>query len=234
MTSDELVTLGLTIYDEYHPQQAVDEDLKTMISAFLRQYMNDYLLILPNHCLNDNFVIDATSQPNFQLFIDTIDYKGIKINIENFNKKFLKLISFRLGGWERTLFYEDVISSDNPRRKLQENKFTSGKISRPVVSIENNNGKKSLCAWGYSGGSYSIKDFHYIKAVESITDFLHLEDYLLKAYVYYILSFVFNTTQELQLAQNSLTQMQQLLSLQNIYPQMPVEFSQETTKKKNA
>lgn len=230
MTADELVTLGLTIFDEYHPQQVVDEELKTMISTFIGQYMNEYLYILPNHCLSNNFVVDATTQQNFTFFIDTISYKGIRINLD-FQKRFLKLISFRLNGWERTLFYEDAITSDNPRRKLQENKYTSGKVSRPVVSIENNKGNKCLCAWGYSGDTYKVEEFHYIKAMEDINEFLCLEDYLLKAYIYYVLYFVFNTTQEIQLAQNSLIQMQQLLSLQNIYPQMPVEFSQASKKK---
>ncbi|MDO5759961.1 MAG: hypothetical protein Q4Q06_02925, partial [Bacteroidota bacterium] len=199
MTSEELVNLGLTLFDEYHPQQSIDEELKTMITTFLKQYPNDYLCLLPTYCLPTSLVIDATFHQN--LSIDLINYKGIAIDLTSFSPAFLRLTSFRMQGWERSVFPEEVISSNHPRRKLQDNKFTSGKTSRPVVSIENHNGKKTLCAWGYLGDNAILQDFYYIKRIDSFDDFLALDDYLLRAYIYYVLFFVFNTIQELSLAQ---------------------------------
>ena len=230
MTLEELVNTGLSIYDEYHPQQAVDDDLKEMVKTFIKRHINEFLCMLPSNCLNDDIVVNVNHQ-DVANAITLIDYRGICIDLTTLEKKFLKLVSFRLENWERAVYAEDVINSDNPRRKLQENKYTSGKVSRPVVSIENVRGKKSLCAWGYTGTDYNVNDLTYIRELNSTKELLTLPDYLLTAYIYYVLYYLFNTVQELRLAENSLIQMQSLLSLHNIYPTMPVEFT-ETKKKK--
>lgn len=231
MTLEELVNTGLSIYDEYHPQQAVDEDLKEMMQTYIKRYINEYLCILPSNCLNEDLVVCVNPQ-DIANAITLINYKGICIDLTALEQKFLKLVSFRMDNWERTIYAEDVINSDNPRRKLQENKYTSGKISRPVVSIENRHGKKSLCAWGYIGEDYSVNDFTYIRELNSTKELLTLPDYLLTAYIYYVLYYLFNTVQELRLAENSLIQMQSLLSLHNIYPTMPVEFNRDEKKER--
>ncbi len=231
MTEQELINLSLIVYDEYHPQQAVDEELKEMLSSFIRRYINEYLCLLPSNCLNNDLVVCVDNQ-SISNAITLINYRGICIDLTTLEKKFLKLVSFRLENWERAVYAEDVINSDNPRRKLQENKYTSGKVSRPVVSIENRHGKKSLCAWGYIGADYKINDFTYIKELGSIEDFLTLPDYLLTAYIYYVLYYLFNTVQELKLAENSIIQMQSLLELHKIYPTMPEEFYQENSSKR--
>lgn len=232
MTEQELINIALTVYDEYHPQQAVDEDLKEMVKTFIKRHINEFLCMLPSNCLNDDIVVNVNHQ-DVANAITLIDYRGICIDLTTLEKKFLKLVSFRLENWERAVYAEDVINSDNPRRKLQENKYTSGKVSRPVVSIENVRGKKSLCAWGYTGTDYNVNDFTYIRELDSIEDFLTLPDYLLTAYIYYVLFYLFNTVQEIRLAENSLMQMQSLLSLHQIYPVMPVEFQASNEKKKS-
>lgn len=232
MTEQELINIALTVYDEYHPQQAVDEDLKEMVKTFIKRHINEFLCMLPSNCLNDDIVVNVNHQ-DVANAITLIDYRGICLDLTTLEKKFLKLVSFRLENWERAVYAEDVINSDNPRRKLQENKYTSGKVSRPVVSIENRHGKKSLCAWGYTGTDYNVNDFTYIRELDSIEDFLTLPDYLLTAYIYYVLFYLFNTVQEIRLAENSLMQMQSLLSLHQIYPVMPVEFQASNEKKKS-
>lgn len=232
MTEQELINIALTVYDEYHPQQAVDEDLKEMVKTFIKRHINEFLCMLPSNCLNDDIVVNVNHQ-DVANAITLIDYRGICLDLTTLEKKFLKLVSFRLENWERAVYAEDVINSDNPRRKLQENKYTSGKVSRPVVSIENVRGKKSLCAWGYTGTDYNVNDFTYIRELDSIEDFLTLPDYLLTAYIYYVLFYLFNTVQEIRLAENSLMQMQSLLSLHQIYPVMPVEFQASNEKKKS-
>lgn len=232
MTEQELINIALTVYDEYHPQQAVDEDLKEMVKTFIKRHINEFLCMLPSNCLNDDIVVNVNHQ-DVANAITLIDYRGICLDLTTLEKKFLKLVSFKLDNWERAVYAEDVINSDNPRRKLQENKYTSGKVSRPVVSIENVRGKKSLCAWGYIGADYNVNDFTYIRELDSIEDFLTLPDYLLTAYIYYVLFYLFNTVQEIRLAENSLMQMQSLLSLHQIYPVMPVEFQASNEKKKS-
>lgn len=232
MTEQELINIALTVYDEYHPQQAVDEDLKEMVKTFIKRHINEFLCMLPSNCLNDDIVVNVNHQ-DVANAITLIDYRGICLDLTTLEKKFLKLVSFKLDNWERAVYAEDVINSDNPRRKLQENKYTSGKVSRPVVSIENVRGKKSLCAWGYTGTDYNVNDFTYIRELDSIEDFLTLPDYLLTAYIYYVLFYLFNTVQEIRLAENSLMQMQSLLSLHQIYPVMPVEFQASNEKKKS-
>ena len=84
-----------------------------------------------------------------------------------------------------------------------------------------------MCFWGYKNNLNDIEEFTYIKRVSSFKEFLKLEDDLLNAYIYYVLSFVFGTTRETELQQNALNQMKQLLSLRNIFPTMPIVFNNQ-------
>lgn len=216
MTPEELQAKALTLYDEYHPQQSIDNDLSLFIHTFLQTYMNDFLCLLPAHCIGSSFTA-SYSNP----IATPINYKGGCITLPS---DFLKLNVFRMSDWERSVYPEEVISSSHPHRKLQDNKFTSGKISRPVVSIEQPNGVLSLCFWQY-GDNAAVKEFSYTKKAQNLTDFAALDDYLLTAYIYFVLHYVFTTTQDLQLAQNSIQEMQSILLLHNIMPSLPVTFN---------
>lgn len=224
MTFEELTKRALAIYDEYQPQRETDDDLYVFVSEFLRKHYNDFLLLLPSANVPRPLVCFETNVPVF-----SINYEGGRIKVSDLSRPFLKLLSIKASKWERMLHSEDVIDEKHPRRKLQENKFTSGKTSRPVVSVENYEGEKSICFWSLDDLS-TISNLTYLCRVEHEEDFLTMADYLLEAYIYYTLFFVFTTTSDIQLAQNSISMMQQLLSLHNIYPAMPTEFNQTAKK----
>lgn len=219
MTKEELINSTLAVYDEYHPQQSVDEDLKLLLEEFLSKHINDFVCILPTNAINDSLIVFLNKG---QLTIQPINYKGGSVTLP---ENFLKLISFKHADWKIKLFNADLIQENDARRKLQEDKFTSGKTAKPCICIEHVQGKKCLNFWGYKNNVEDVAEFSYIKKTDDLDTFANnTEDYILQAYIYYVLYFVMNTTQDIQLAQVSLQQMQQLLSLHNIIPLLPVQF----------
>lgn len=231
MTWDELVNKALIVYDEYHPQQATDEDLKTMVSEFMQAHINDFLCVLPTSVIKDDFKVLLTSENKITLY--QIDYNGGRIELESLTSKFgkfLKLLTFKHAEWSTKLFYNDLIDENSAKRKLQGDKWTSGKTSNPVICIENVQGKRSLCFWGYNDTLDNIEEFSYIKKIDNKEDFLKNEDYILQIYIYYVLYYIMTTTQELEMAQQVFAQMQQLLSLYNIDAVLPPNFNTENKK----
>jgi hypothetical protein len=217
MTENELISKTISIYDEYIPEQSVDTDLQTFIKPFIEDHINDFLLIAPTSII-PNFIKKDTN-----LTVSPISYKGGYFTLPN---DYLKLISFKLEEWERKLYYEDLIDEDNPRRKLQDNKFTSGKTSRPVICIEYLDGKQCLAYWGYVNYIDSIEDFTYIKKA-TIDEFINLDYWILTAYIYYVLSFIFTTQQQPNLAEMMLKEFTLLLQQHNLQPTQPINFNIE-------
>lgn len=231
MTWDELVNKTLIVYDEYHPQQATDEDLKTMVSAFMQMHIDDFLCILPTSAIKDDFKVFLTSANEITIY--PIAYNGGRIVLEDLTSKFgkyLKLLTFKHAEWGTKLFYNDLIDENSAKRKLQVDKWTCGKTSNPVICIENVQGKRCMCFWGYDSTLDNIEEFSYIKKIDDKEDFLKNEDYILQIYIYYVLYYVMTTTQELQMAQQVFAQMQQLLSLYNIEAILPPNFNTENKK----
>lgn len=234
MTWLDLINRTLTVYDEYHPQQAIDEDLKTMVDSFLKKHINDYHCILPTSAINDAFKVTTSSAVTNGFNIQSINYKGGSIVLSSLNAAapFLKLISFKHKEWTTKLFYVDLIDENSPKRKLQDDRWTAGKISKPVICLENVAGQRCLCFWGYETKLNDVEEFTYIKRVDNEVEFLQNEDYILEAYIYYALYFVCNTTQEAQISQLMISQMQQLLSIHNIEALLPISFNTSESKKK--
>lgn len=230
MTWDELVNKALIIYDEYHPQQATDEDLKVMVKEFLQMHINDFLCVLPTSAIKDDFKVLLTNKSG--LVVYEMNNNGARIVLEELKQfgSFLKLLTFKHKEWSCKLFYDDLIEENSPKRKLQDDKWTCGKTSNPVICIENVQGKRSLCYWGRGSVIDDIEEFSYIKKIENKDDFLVNEDYILQIYIYYVLYFIMQTTQELQMAQQVFAQMQQLLSLYNIEAKLPPIFNTEKNK----
>lgn len=232
MTWSDLINRTLTVYDEYHPQQATDEDLKTMIESFLKKHINDYHCLLPTSTVNDFFKVLTSSSDN--LSVQPISYKGGSIVLSSLKPAdpFLKLISFKHREWTTKLFHADLIEENSPKRKLQDDRWTAGKISKPVICLENVAGHRCLNFWGYETTLNDVEEFSYIKRVDNEADFLNNEDYILEAYIYYVLYFVCNTTQEAQVSQLMISQMQQLLSIHNIEATLPITFNTSGNNKK--
>ncbi|MBR1775362.1 MAG: hypothetical protein IJ759_07575 [Bacteroidales bacterium] len=183
MTEQELIEKTTIVYDEYQPSQIVDEDIKTFLREFLSDHFNDYLLLLPAFCINKDFVIDRLLSG---ISIQPINYKGGKIALSFLAAPFLKLLTFKHSEWQTKLFSDDLSEGNDPARKLQDSKWTSGKTSRPFICLEHSGGENCLCFGGYKNNLNDIEEFTYIKRVSSFKEFLKLEDDLLNAYIYYV------------------------------------------------
>jgi hypothetical protein len=221
MTKEELINKTISIYDEYIPEQSTDTDIKEFLTPFIEDHINDFLFIAPTS------IIPIFIKTDINQTINSINYKGGYFVLPN---DFLKLVSFKHKDWERKLYYEDLIEANHPRRKLQNNKFTSGKTSRPVICIEYIEGLKSICFWSYKKNINSLEDFTYIKTA-TIDEFINLNDWILIAYIYYVLSFVFTTTQQPQLSDIMLKEFAMLLQNHNIEPTQPITFNNQKATK---
>ena len=186
MTRDDVLIKALIVYDEYMPSQQIDDDMSVWLDNYLDMYVSTFVETLPTEHIASLvlFITDESVTP--------IPYKGGAIKLPN---NFDRLVSFKSNNWEVSLGNSDVITERLPKRKLQENKFTAGSSSRPVVSIEVYRGEKSLCFWGYDpddAGYYC----EYIKKCKTIEDLLPLEDWIVTAYIYYMISFIATTINE--------------------------------------
>lgn len=227
MTWQELLEHSAEIYRDYNSDIGLEDDVKELMERFLLPHFNDFICVLPTSCFGSSFVIDAT----LQSFNPThIDYNGGKIILSNLTEPYLKLITFKHKEWKTKLFFDDLDDENSPARKLQSSKWTSGKISRPYICIEHSGSDKCLCFWGYKNNINDIEEFSYIKRIDNKNDFLKLEDYLLTAYIYYCLYFLFNTQRETEMSQVMLAQMQQLLAIHNITAKLPFDFSGQKSK----
>lgn len=228
MSWDELLIQAAVVYRDYQSDLGLEDDVKEHLESFLLPHFNDFLCILPVSCLDSSFITDATLQT---LNVTPINYKGGKIVLSSLADPYLKLVSFKHSEWKTKLFFDDLADENDPARKLQDSKWTSGKISRPFICIEHSGADKCLCFWGYDKNNIDdIEDFSYIKRTDQKDDFLKLEDYILTAYIYYCLYFLFNTQRETELSQVMLMQMQQLLATYNITPNLPISFNNEKKK----
>lgn len=232
MTFSELLQQAAVIYRDYELNVnglTVDDEVEDFLERFLKQHFNDYLCILPTSCIDDSLIIDGTLQT---LNVVPINFKGGKIVLSSLSDPYLKLLSFRHSDWKTTLFYEDLADENDPARKLQESKHTSGKFSRPFICIEHQRGEKCLCFWGYrhEENRGDIDEFSYVKQINGEEEFMVLKDHLLIPYIYYVLYFLCNSQRETELSQVMLQQMQQLLAAYNIIPQLPISFNNEKKK----
>lgn len=227
MSWEELLEQAAGIYRDYNSELGLEDDVKELLERFLLTHFNDYLCILPYSCIKE-FVVEQTQKT--PLTVNKIDYKGGRIVLSDLTAPYLKLISFKHKEWQTKLYSEDLIDANSPTRKLQNDEDTCGKTAKPVICIEYVNQKKSLCFWGYKNSINSIEDFTYLKKVENKEEFLKLEDYILTAYIYYCLYFLFNTQKEIEMSQVVIEQMKQLLSIHNIEPTQPIIFNNEKKK----
>lgn len=231
MSLEDLIKKAAVIYDEYHPTEGLDTAIQKMLEEFLKMHVNDYLCILPSNCLGENIMIDASEDiRKGDLQVDNLQCQGGKIKLSQLNENpFLKLVSFKHGEWKRKLFYDDLIEGNSPKRRLQDSKYTCGGTSKPVICIEQENGDKILAFWGYKQEISNVSDFTYIKEcdIDTLLEGDVFPEYLLIPYIYYVLSYVFQTTAEMELSQAALNKMQQMLSIHKIEAQIPVSFNTE-------
>lgn len=223
MTRDDILVLALSIYDEYMPSQIVDDDMSIWLNGFLDMYVSTFVGALPAEHISS--LVSILPQG---LTITPIEYKGGAIALPF---DFFRLVNFKSNNWEVSLGESDVITERSPKRKLQENKFTAGNISRPVVSIEVYRGVKSLCFWGYSPTNAGYNG-EYIKKCTKIEDVLFLEDWILTAYIYYMISFIATTINEKEKAAEMMSRAKEILMTHSINPTQPVSFESSNTNKK--
>lgn len=224
MIREDVLTRALAVFNEYMPSQVIDDDTTLLIDEYIDMYVSPFINILPSECISS--LISLLPQA---ITIDSINYKGGSIILPD---DFGKLISFRYNTWERSLGESDLITERSPRRKLQENKFTAGNISRPVISLENNKGKKCLCFWGYKASTAADGyECQFIPKCESLDDILSLDEWLLTAYIYYTLSFVYKSLNEKEKAGLMMEAAKEILLSHNITPTQPISYEPEKTKK---
>jgi hypothetical protein len=222
MTREGVLKQALALFNEYMPSQVVDDDISIWLDSFLDMYVSTFVSILPAEYIPS--LISILPQG---LVITPIEYKGGAIALP---VDFLRLVSFKSNIWECSLGESDVITDRTPKRKLQENKFTAGNVSRPVVSIEIYGGVKSLCFWGYSQANAGY-NCEYIKKCTKIEDILSLDDWVLTAYIYYMLSFIATTINEKDKSEEMMLKAKELLVNHAISPTQPVSFEPSKTNK---
>lgn len=221
MSLQELINKTCIIFDEYKPSQGIDDDIKSLLKSFLVSHTNDFLLLLPARCVEPLIKYYLPSSYSTM----NIPFNGGCIQLD---EDILKLFSFKHGCWETTLFDGDVIDQNNPIRRRQENKFTAAKKVKPVVCLEVKNGKNSICFWTCEGAIDNVS-ISYISRLpqndNGLSTFLSLKDDIITAYIYYCLSFVFETTKEFDFQKMALNTMNNLLSLYEINPIQPTIFN---------
>lgn len=218
MTRDAVINMVARLYDEYLPNVGVDEDLKTFLSSFLDEQVENFIQIIPAEHIASLVIFKPNS------VVTDINYKGGSITLP---VDFGTLISFRFAEWTTKLGKADLINEQNPIRKRQENKFTAGSISRPVISLEYTNGVRTLCFWGWKTNKDAGNELHYIKKCVGLDSILSISDWLLNAYCYYVLYNVLITTKEIDLAKVMQQKTQEILLTHNITPSQPIFLGQD-------
>lgn len=222
MAREDILKQALSVFNEYMPSQIVDDDISIWLDSFLDMYVSTFVSILPAEYISS--LISILPQG---LVITPIEYKGGAIALP---VDFLRLVSFKSNRWEVSLGESDVITDRSPKRKLQENKFTAGNISRPVISIEVFRGVKSLCFWGYSANAEYNGE--YIRKCTTLDDILSLDGWILTAYIYYMLSFISTTINEKDKSEEMMLKAKELLANHSIQPTQPVSLESSKTSKK--
>ena len=226
MSVGELIKLACGLFGEFRPQheQDIDEDLLKLIQDGLERNVAEFIKVIPSHHI-PSLIHSLQNLP-----VVPIDHKGGFISLANVEPSFFRLVSFEHNEWERTLTDEDLISVTSTKRKLQENRFTAGGISRPVISLEYSQGwtnskELGLCFWGYKYNIEAGNRLLYVRKVEDLETLVTLDKWLLTAYCYYALATVFITTQEENLHNLFLKKYMEILSIHNIDPRQPVRFN---------
>lgn len=226
MTRGEFIRELTRLYDEYDGN-SIDISLNNFIEGFVDKYVSTFLRLIPNEHLSPLVTIIKQDNDGVVYPLRDIEYHGLLLELPN---DYFDLVSFKYSQWEKTLFKEDLITPKEDARRRQENKFTAGGISRPVMCIEQNGNRLVLAFWGWRGMRVNGIELNYLKKCETVNDtFLLLPDYIITAYSYYVLSEIFLTTKEETRQKGMLENMLNILALHQITPTQPIHL---TTDKK--
>ena len=105
--------------------------LNNFIEGFVDKYVSTFLRLIPNEHLSPLVTIIKQDNDGVVYPLGDIEYHGLLLELPN---DYFDLVSFKYSQWEKTLFKEDLITPKEDARRRQENKFTAGGISRPVIS----------------------------------------------------------------------------------------------------